>query len=66
MSGCVTVTGPPAGDLLLEDRHRAAAAPEHVAEADGDEHLDRPASRAASSTISSAMRFEAPITDETG
>ena len=33
MSGCVTVTGPPRGDLLAEARHHAAGRAEHVAEA---------------------------------
>ena len=43
MSGWVSVTGPPRTDLLLEDRHHAAAAPQHVAETHRDERLIRAA-----------------------
>ena len=32
ISGCVTVTGPPVGDLLLEQGHHAAVAAQDVAE----------------------------------
>jgi hypothetical protein len=51
-------------DLLLEDRDGAAAAAEHVAEAHRHERLAGVRVATASSTMSSAMRFDAPITDE--
>ena len=37
MSGCVTVTGPPSLDLLLELRHHRAVRGEHIAEAHRDQ-----------------------------
>ncbi len=62
ISGCVTVTEPPLGDLLLELRDHAARAAEHVAKAHRLELRARARLAAAPSTPFRRAACSAPIT----
>ena len=59
MSGWVTVTGPPAANLLPKHLHHAAGRIEHVAEPHRHEAA---ADCGQDCTYSSATRLQAPIT----